>query len=178
MVELVIVHGPDGAGKSTQAKLLASAHSWHYLSTGDLCRASKDPVVQADLAKGKLITSAKLQDMLGQALSSLEGTVVLDGSPRKLSELDWLDAMFEKGVVIKKAVIVRVSEEISKKRLKNRGRNSDTHEGITTRLQWFKDETTPVIQELTRRGLVVEVDGSGSPGQVQKGIEEAICVPS
>ena len=180
MVKLIIVHGPDGAGKSTQSKRLADAHGWHHISTGELCRNSQDDEILADLAEGKLIPSEKLQALLYSALTKLSGeTVVLDGSPRKTQELNWLENLESKGEVeIIQCIIINVSEGESRKRLSVRGRNADTAEYIEKRLQWFQDDTLPVINRLKQRGLGAEVSGEGTPDEVFARLEEAVCVPS
>lgn len=182
-----ILLGPPGSGKGTQAKRLAAAHSANHLSTGDILRAevAKGSAVGAEakqyMERGELVPDdviirmirARLQDGNG------DGKFILDGFPRNRAQAVELDKMLEEiKVPIDRVVLVKVSDDEVKKRLKGRaveeGRADDTEDVIAHRLEVYRQQTEPVVAYYREKGAVVEVEGEQSIEEVYSDLEKLV----
>jgi len=160
----IVIMGPQGSGKSTQAELLAEHLNLPHLSTGVLFRdlaESDSPLaerVRGQLAGGHLVSDEDVMSVLGQVLAQPKHQCgfILDGFPRNLWQAE--HAPFEVGCVF----YLRVSDEESIERLKKRGREDDTDELIRQRLSAYHAETEPVLDYYRRQGILEEVDGERS----------------
>lgn len=174
---MLILIGPQGSGKGTQAELLVKKYSAIHLSTGDMFRNSKDPSIHALLEKGQLIDDQTTAKVLESELSGIaNGThIILDGYPRTLTQVELLESLLEKhGQEVEAVILLNLPRQETVSRLLNRGRKDDTEEAINHRLQQFEDETKPVIEFYRRHELVKEVDGTGSVDEVFERIEKVI----
>ncbi|MGV9182555.1 adenylate kinase [Arcanobacterium canis] len=186
MTRLILV-GPPGAGKGTQATFISEALSIPAISTGAIFRKNMSEgtelgkKAQEYTSKGNLvpdeITDAMVRDRLAQ--DDAKDGFLLDGYPRNLAQVDALDAMLaEKDEVIDVVVEIALPDEDIVGRLLNRaqleGRADDTEEVIKHRIEVYHAETAPLVDVYAKRGLVLEVDGSGTIEDVTERILSAL----
>ncbi|MDF2144392.1 adenylate kinase [Knoellia sp. p5-6-4] len=183
----LIILGPPGAGKGTQATRVAAGHGIPAISTGDIFRANiKNETelgmqVKHILASGGYvtdeITNAIVRDRLRQDDAS-QG-FLLDGYPRTLAQVDALDAMLaEDGHALDAVLELTVDEDAVVQRLLKRaeieGRADDTEEVIRERQAIYRRETAPLADVYAGRGLLVQVDGMGEVDEVTRRIDDAL----
>jgi adenylate kinase len=151
----VVLLGPPGAGKGTQAKKLAEALEVPQISTGDLFRQNIDAGTELGLeAKRYLeagdlvpseVTNRLVDDRLDDA--DVRAGFILDGYPRSLEQAKALHDMLERrGTQLDAILEFRVSEEVLLERLKERGRDDDTEQVIHNRMKIYHDQTDAVIE--------------------------------
>lgn len=171
----LILFGPPGAGKGTQALKIATKYQWKHISTGDILRAevnSGTPLgvkVKAVMEAGHLVSDELLIEIMEAAFlthRSYPG-FVLDGFPRTLNQAEELERMLAKhGCKVDKVLALVVDEEELTARLVNRareqGRKDDTEEVIKYRLVQYHQHTKPLIEYYTQKGVYVEVKGVGT----------------
>jgi adenylate kinase len=187
MTRLLIV-GPPGAGKGTQAEILASTFGIPAISTGDIFRANikaGTPLglqVQEIVAGGGYVpdslTNAIVQDRLHQA-DAADG-FLLDGYPRTADQVIELDRILgETGAQLDAVVqLVADKDEVVARLLKRaaeQGRADDTEEVIRHRQDVYLEQTEPLIAAYTARGLVAEVDGLGTVDEVAARVLNALA---
>jgi adenylate kinase len=183
----LIILGPPGAGKGTQASRVADRLGIPAVSTGDIFRANiKNETelgkqVKDILASGGYvtdeITNAIVRDRLRQ--EDAEGGFLLDGYPRTLAQVDALDAMLaEDGHALDAVLELTVDEDAVVQRLLKRaeieGRSDDTEEVIRERQAIYRRETAPLADVYAGRGLLVQVDGMGEVDEVTSRIDAAL----
>ena len=157
--------GPQGAGKGTQAALLAAHLGVPHVSTGDIFRAniaaktSMGVQVAAALAAGELVPDSVTQVMLAARLLEPDAQqgFVLDGFPRTSDQAQWLDAQVE-GDGLDAVVLLTVPDGELLRRTLQRGRGDDIAEVITRRLAIYHQATEPLLRFY--RPLVLRVDGN------------------
>jgi len=175
----LVLLGPPGAGKGTQAARLAAHYGIPAISTGDIFRANiaqGTPLgvqVKEILDSGGYvsddITNAMVRDRIGQ--EDARGGFLLDGYPRTRAQVDELDAMLaERGAELSAVVELTVDPEEVVSRLLRRavteGRPDDTEDVIRRRQKVYTDETAPLTAVYGERGLLTRVDGMGDVGDV------------
>lgn len=170
----ILILGPQGCGKGTQAALLSKKLGVPQLSMGQLLReAEKRPGELADKIRGIITTGNLVSDqvaleVLEQRLAEkdAERGFILDGFPRNEQQFKAFDAKMLPTMVI----VIEVPREVSLERLMKRveieHRVDDTPEVINRRLQVYEEETRPMIDHYVERGLVRFVDGSGTIEEV------------
>ena len=166
--------GPPGAGKGTQAKVIATHFSIPAISTGDIFRANVagrtelGVKAQEYMDAGEYvpdeITNAMVRDRIG--LPDAKSGFLLDGYPRTLAQVDELDDMLESyGFHLDAVVSLAADMDELVARLLQRaqieGRADDTEEVIRRRQEVYEEQTAPLIAVYRDRGLLVEVDGMG-----------------
>ena len=179
--------GPPGAGKGTQAALLANAYRIPAISTGDIFRANvKNETelglqVKSIMERGEYVpdslTNELIRDRLSQA--DAEAGFLLDGYPRTNDQVNELDDILGSQHRILDAVVLLVadSEELVRrllKRAQEQGRTDDTEEIIRHRQNVYLEQTQPLIEIYSSRSLVVEIDGLGQVGEVTERILNAL----
>jgi adenylate kinase len=183
----LIILGPPGAGKGTQAGRIAESFGIPAISTGDIFRANiKNETdlgrqVKDILASGGYvtdeITNAIVRDRLFE--DDAEKGFLLDGYPRTAAQVDALDAILaEHGHQLEAVLELTVDEDAVVSRLLKRaeieGREDDTEEVIRERQAIYRRETAPLTEVYAGRGLLVQVDGMGSVDEVFARISTAL----
>ena len=184
----LIILGPPGAGKGTQAERISAAHEIPHISTGDIFRANiKNETELGKQVKSILdaggyvsddLTNAIVADRLAQ--DDAKGGFLLDGYPRTLAQVEALDALLSDNDQSLDAVLELVvdDEELIKrllKRAETSGRTDDTEEVIRERQAIYVRETAPLAENYRERGLLVGVDGEGDMDEVTERIEQALA---
>jgi adenylate kinase len=183
----LLIMGPPGAGKGTQAKLIGERYGIPAISTGDIFRANVaagTPLglqVKAIMASGGYvsdeITNQIVMDRLAQ--DDCRAGFLLDGYPRTLQQVDAVDAFLaERGESIDGVISLVVDIDAVVERLLKRaqieGREDDTEEAIRVRQEKYVAETSPLLDLFRKRGLLIEVDGHGSVDEVSKRVYAAL----
>ena len=187
-MKFIILIGPPGAGKGTQAKLLEQALCLPQVSTGDLFRYNlKNATALGTLAKtymdeGELVpdsvTVAIVKDRLSRADAA--SGALLDGFPRTIAQAEALDALLaELGgrIAVVPHIVVDREELVQRlvKRAQVEGRVDDSDEAtIRNRMRVYEEQTEPLLDYYSRRGLVVEVNGRQSIDAVQRDLRRVI----
>jgi adenylate kinase len=183
----LIILGPPGAGKGTQASKIATTFGIPAISTGDIFRANiknETPLglqVKEVLASGGYvtdeITNAVVRDRLFE--DDAEQGFLLDGFPRTAAQVETLDAILaEHGHALEAVLELTVDDEAVVQRLLKRaeieGREDDTEEVIRERQAIYRRETAPLTDVYSARGLLVQVDGMGTVDEVFERIRGAL----
>lgn len=175
----VILMGPPGAGKGTQAKVIAQRLAIPAISTGDIFRANVSagtPLGQQAkqyMDAGDYVPDAITNDMVRDRIAEDDARsgFLLDGYPRTVDQVEELDKVLaEAGESVDAAVQLTVNDEELVQRLLNRahveGRADDTEEVIRRRQQVYNDQTAPLLSVYADRGLLIKVDGMGKVDDV------------
>ena len=183
----LLIVGPPGAGKGTQAVRLAETHGIPAIATGDIFRANiknETPLgvqVKAIIDAGDYVsdelTNALVKSRLEEA-DAREG-FLLDGYPRTLDQVAFLEELLAgKGQSLDAVIQLVADQDEVVARLRNRaleqGRTDDTEDAIRHRQEVYLRETNPLIAVYESRGLLVEVDGLGAVDEVAERIASAL----
>jgi adenylate kinase len=187
-VTRLLLIGPPGAGKGTQAAKLAEAFKIPAISTGDIFRENvKNETdlgkqAKAFMDRGEYVPDSLTNDLVRDRLSwddAKEG-FLLDGYPRTSDQVEELDRILaDDGESLDAVVLLRADTDEIVRRLLNRaieqGRTDDTEDVIRHRLDVYAEQTAPLIEVFSNRQLVVEVDGLGAVEIVTARILEALA---
>ena len=170
MPDLVML-GPPGSGKGTQAQPLAAHRGLQYVSTSDLLRRAggdvKRYIEAGDLVPDDLVV-AEVRGAIG------DGGYVLDGFPRTVAQAQALDTALERaGRPLPEAVLLDVPDEEVVRRLAGRGRADDDPETVRHRLRVYHEQTEPVIGFYEQRGRLRRVDGTGEAEDVARRLSDS-----
>jgi adenylate kinase len=176
--------GPPGAGKGTQAKLLVDHLEIPQIATGDILReavASGSQIgrrAQAIMEKGELVPDEVVIAIVEERLArkDCQAGFILDGFPRTREQARALDRLLEKaGREPLIAVSLRVDDDVLRQRILQRGegRADDNDETIRKRLQVYREQTAPVLDHY--RSVLLEIDGVGSIEEIHTRIVEALA---
>lgn len=177
----LIILGPQGSGKGTQAKLLAEKLNLTHISTGELLRQAakastlKGKIIKNLLAKGTLIPFETTLEVLEPVLKQTATGFILDGMPRDLRQAEHLD-WFLKQVKqsIDQVIYLELSEKSTYERLLKRAklenRSDDTPEAIKKRLEIYSKETVPVIEHYRQQNKLIEINGEPSIETIHQSI--------
>lgn len=184
----LLIVGPPGAGKGTQAVRIAESYGIPAISTGDIFRANvknETPLgvkVKAILDAGDYVpdtlTNELIEDRLAQA-DARDG-FLLDGYPRTSDQVAFLDELLAgKGEQLTAVVQLVADRDEIVERLRRRaleqGRSDDTEEAIRHRQDVYLRETGPLIAAYGEKGLLLEVDGLGTIDEVAVRIDDALA---
>lgn len=172
----ILLIGPQGSGKSTQAKLLSEFRSVPVISTGEIFRklaeedSSEGRRIKEILDEGRLVDDGVTAEIVKSRLEKpdCQGGFVLDGYPRSFEQIRLFDPKFDKVFYLK------LSDESIMERLLKRGRVDDTPEAIKTRLNFYREQTQPLLDHYENVGILVEIDGEKSIDEVQSEIRSAL----
>ncbi len=180
----ILILGPQGSGKGTQAKRIAAARGIAHVATGDILRAAMAEEsevgqrVRPIYDRGDLVPDDLMIDLIRERLEREDG-FVLDGFPRTLPQAEALDAMLDEiGKPLDAVILLEVSDEVATRRLQARadeeGRADDSPEAIRNRLRLYHELTEPVVDRYRADAMLVAVDGEGSVAEVADQIEDAL----
>jgi adenylate kinase len=185
----LIIMGPPGAGKGTQAKFIAEHFKIPAISTGDIFRANVSEGTELGLeAKrymdaGEYVPDQVTNMMVRNRIDDPDavGGFLLDGYPRTLAQVEELDGMIRfTGHQLDAVVCLTVDQDEIVSRLLQRaqveGRADDTEDVIRRRQEVYLEQTEPLIEVYKQRGIVVEIDGMGEVDDVTARIFDALDV--
>lgn len=182
----LILIGPPGAGKGTQAQRLVERHSLVQLSTGDMLRSAVKagtPVgmrAGAIMDRGDLVPDDVMVEIIADRLEQPDsaGGFILDGFPRTVAQAEALTRLLrEKHLKLDAVIEIAASEEVLINRIEKRARETggaradDTVETLKKRLKVYREQTAPVADYYRRQGALRTVDGMKSMDEVTKAIE-------
>ena len=183
----ILLLGPQGSGKGTQADRLSAEYGIPHIASGDMLRAAiaagtplgleVKPIYEA----GELVPDETMVGLIRERLEEPDTTdgFVLDGFPRTIRQAEALDATLrEIGQELTVVFALQVPDEICIERLLGRaqieGRPDDTPEAIRTRLEIYHRETKPVIEHYRTQGILVTIHGERTPNEVFAEIQAAV----
>ncbi len=184
----LILFGPPGCGKGTQAENLVNRYNLLHISTGDMFRAEigeSTPLgieAKSYMDRGELVPDSVTIKMLAKKMAEhpdVKG-FLLDGFPRTIPQAQALDTLFEeRGESITQLVALQVDEDELTRRLLKRGesseRSDDRDEGIIrNRFAVYNDQTTPVADYYAEQGKTAKIIGTGSIEEVTQRLFSAI----
>ncbi|WP_416898266.1 MAG: adenylate kinase [Minwuia sp.] len=181
----LILFGPPGAGKGTQAEFIVDRYKVVQLSTGDMLRAAVaagtelGKMAKAVMDRGDLVDDQIIIGIIGDRIDEpdCKGGFILDGFPRTLGQAEGLDRMLdEKGLTLDAVVNISVPDEELFKRIEKRAaetggsRADDNAETLKNRLKVYHDQTAPVLAYYEKKNMVDTVDGLQAIDQVTANI--------
>jgi adenylate kinase len=155
---VIILMGPQGSGKGTQAEILKSAYGFAHIEVGELLRQAAQKhnhfatVVRESMQKGKLVPTRYAQEVLLQAIEKYQHRpLIIDGAPRQLVEARALETTLKNfGRSVSLVIDISLSRPESIRRLLLRKRADDTPEAIAQRLQWSRQKIEMVLWYYSR----------------------------
>ncbi len=186
-MNFVLLMGPPGAGKGTQAKMLEQGLGLPQVSTGELFRhnlkndTELGVLARSYMDKGELVpddvTIAMVKDRLSQP-DAARGAI-LDGFPRTRAQAQALDGLVDElngRIAIVPHIKVSEDELVARllKRAETDGRADDNEETIRTRMQVYHEQTKPLLDYYDEKGLLVEVNGEQSIEAVQRDLQRVV----
>ncbi|MCP9797045.1 MULTISPECIES: adenylate kinase [Cyanophyceae] len=173
MKQRLLFLGPPGAGKGTQAELLAERHQLLHLSTGELLRAevkagtALGQEAEAVMARGELVSDALVLAIVRSRLEGHTGGWLLDGFPRNLAQAEALDGLLaELDQRIERVLLLELEDGVLIQRLLSRGRADDNEAVIRNRLVVYQEQTAPLIDHYRQLGLLCSVEASGTVEEI------------
>lgn len=168
----IVVMGPQGSGKSTQAELLAKKLRLPHVSTGDIFReiAKRDSElghrISEKLSHGEMVDDADIMKVVGEHLaqSKFSNGFVLDGFPRNLYQAQ------NSNHPVNQVFHLKVSDKEGIKRLLKRGRADDSLKTISARLRLYHKLTEPVLTFYREKGILQEINGEQSIKKIHQEI--------
>jgi adenylate kinase len=184
----LVLFGPPGAGKGTQAKILQTERGLPQLSTGDMLRAAiaaGTPLgkqVESILAKGDLVSDEIVIGIIADRYDQpdCKNGAVFDGFPRTIPQAEALDAMLAKrGKKIDRVIELKVDDKILLDRVEQRikqgsARPDDNPETLKNRLDVYYKNTAPLLDYYNKQGKVVALDGMAPIDDVTKAIAKVL----
>jgi adenylate kinase len=184
----LILLGPPGAGKGTQAKRLEEKFGVKQLSTGDMLRAAVasgsdiGKEAKAVMDAGQLVSDDIMVRMISERVDQPDCArgFILDGFPRNVAQAEALDSMLaSKGLKIDHVIEFKVDEDrmIDRilKRAAEEGRSDDNEETLRKRMDVYRDQTAPIIPHYQGKGALKTIDGMQSMDEVTADLEKTLA---
>jgi adenylate kinase len=185
---MLLIVGPPGAGKGTQAARLSERYGIPAIATGDIFRHNikeETPLgveVKAIVDAGDYVPDSLTNALVASRLEEEDARAgfLLDGYPRTLEQVGFLDDLLAAKEESLAAVIQLVADQEEvidrlRKRAHDQGRSDDSEQAIRHRQEVYAHETSPLIAVYRERGLLIEVDGLGEIDDVSARIAEALA---
>ena len=186
----LILLGPPGAGKGTQAQRLEEKHGYIQLSTGDMLRAVAAAGTEIGLqakdlmARGELVPNEVVVEIISERIAQpdcVDG-FILDGFPRNVAQAEALDEMLaDKNLKLDAVIEIAVNDGILINRIEKRAsetvggpREDDNAESLKNRLIVYHGQTVPLIEYYRQKGVLKSIDGMADIDEVSKQIEEVL----
>jgi len=185
----LILLGPPGAGKGTQAKILVDSYGIPQLSTGDILRsaiAAKTPMGLAAkeiMDRGDLVSDEIVNGIVSERLDQedCKPGFVLDGFPRTIPQAQALEGMLEdKGMGLDAVIEITADADVLVERIAKRAKESgvargdDNEDVLRNRLNVYREQTAPLVEFYRGKGLLKSVDGMQPVEAVTAGIRQAV----
>jgi adenylate kinase len=183
----LILLGPPGAGKGTQAKVLVDAYGIPQLSTGDILRsaiAAKTPMGLAAkeiMDRGDLVSDAIVNGIVSERLDAedCKAGFILDGFPRTIPQAEALEGMLaDKNMALDAVIEITAEADVLVARVVNRSKESnrpdDNPDVIRNRLNVYREQTAPLVEFYRGKGLLKSVDGMLPVNEVTAAIRRAV----
>ena len=185
----IILFGPPGAGKGTQAKILCKKYNLLHLSTGEILRdeirqnSELGKSIKGIIESGKLVSDEIIIKILNLAMENnktddLSG-YLFDGFPRNIQQANLLSDLLDSlKIKIDCILLIEVHEPILLERIvlrkKSEGRSDDNKETLASRIQVYSDETEPLIEHYSLNHAIKKIDGVGEINEVNQRISAAL----
>jgi len=182
----LILFGPPGAGKGTQANFIADKYNVAHISTGDVLREAVKNQTEVGLHaksfmdKGELVPDSVVIEIIKQKLASLENIqFMLDGFPRTVPQAEALDEMLaELGITLDVVVFLDVDDEEVIHRIMKRqeleNRQDDTEDVVRNRLNVYREQTSPLGEFYNSKAILKKINGIGSVEDISGRIDEVL----
>ena len=181
----LVLLGPPGAGKGTQAQRLVERHGVVQLSTGDMLRAAVaagthvGKRAQAIMDRGELVPDDIMIEIIADRIGRQDASngFILDGFPRTVAQAEALETLLDKhGMSLDAVIQIAVDEAALLSRIDKRARETggaradDTPETLRKRLSVYRQQTAPVADHYRQKGMLSSVDGMGTMDEVSAAI--------
>ena len=167
---MILIFGPAGSGKTTQAQLLASKYGFRWLGAGQLLRDEKRSDLTTQMQQGELLDQQVVNSIVANALerSSDVENVILDGFPRSLNQAKWLfENLAKYGKTVRALIVLDADRQEIYRRLELRGRMDDNPAAIDVRLELFRIEMEPILDYFNSQNIeIVKISGNNSIEEV------------
>ena len=182
---VIVLIGPPGSGKSTQARFLRSRYGIPSVDFSELLRkiigkkTNEGRALAAAVASGELVNDQAINDMIADRIARKDCArgFVLDGYPRTSVQAQFIEQhLKDLGFPAPKVLNLEVTDAEALRRMSGRGRADDKPEYMTRRLEDYRKEVDAILKWYSSRGLI-KIDGSKLPQEVSRQIESALGPP-
>ncbi len=174
----LVIFGPPGSGKGTQAKLISEAYKLQHISVGKILRQAIEdnhPLskkLQKKMFKGDLVSDKIVNKIIEDTIKDKEEVFIFDGYPRNLRQAKHLDKIIGRFNV--KCLNITVSKKEIIKRLALRGRSDDEEKNVKRRWKTYDRNTKPLLNYYKKSKRLLEVNGEGDIEEIFKNIKKVI----
>ncbi|MCB0727424.1 MAG: adenylate kinase [Ignavibacteria bacterium] len=174
----LIIFGPPGVGKGTQAEIIAAKLDLEHISTGAILRQAVSEGTDLGkkakeiMDKGNLVPDEVMNGIVKETLSKISKSgFILDGFPRTVEQAEALSAIFDE-LKMNSVLVINLTADENEiiDRLLKRGRSDDTRETIMNRLKIYFESTKPVKDFYEKKGIVIDVEGVGDINDISEAI--------